>query len=229
MCPNTLEETHEMSKVPYSSAVGSLMYAMMCTHLDICYVGGLVSRYQYNPGIRHWIAVKRILRYLKGTTNYFLCYQGKDLTLKGYIDDDWGGDLDECKSTSSYAFLLNDGCISWRSKKQTCVSLSTMEAEFVACTSAVQESVWLKRFLCHLGIVSSPVGPLTICCDSQSAIAYTKDPKYHEKTKHIDTKYNFIRDIVEKKEVTLKCIPTHMMVADPFTKSIPRDIFIVSY
>ncbi|XP_073051273.1 secreted RxLR effector protein 161-like [Primulina eburnea] len=139
MCPNNSEEIHEMSKVPYFSAIGSLMYAMMCTCPDICYAMGLVSRYQSNPRRRHWSAVKKILRYLKGTTDYFLCYQGKDLTLKGYTDADWGGDLDERKSTSGYAFLLNDGCISWRSKKQTRVSLSTMEAEFVACASAVQE------------------------------------------------------------------------------------------
>lgn len=202
------------------------MYAMMCTRPDICYDVCLVSRYQYNPGRRHWSAVKRILRYLKGTTDYFLCYQGNDLTLMGYADADWDGDLDERKSTSGYAFLLNGGCISWRSKKQTCVSLSTIEAEFVACASAVQEGVWLRRFLYHLGVVSNPVGTVTVYCDNQSAIAYTKDPKYHGKTKHIDTKYNIIRDIVEKKEVTLKYMPTRVMVADPFTKPIPRDIFI---
>ncbi|XP_073137364.1 secreted RxLR effector protein 161-like [Henckelia pumila] len=198
ICPNIFEEIHEIFKVPYSSAVGSLMYAMMCTRPDICYVVGLVSRYQSNPGGRHWSAVKRILRYLKGTTD-FLCYQGNDLTLMGYTDADWGGDLDERKSTSGYAFLLNGGCVSWRSKKQTCVSLSTMEAKFVACASAVQEGVWLRRFLDHLGIVSSPVGAVTVYLDNQSATDYTKDPKYHGKTKYINTKYNFIRDIIEKK------------------------------
>jgi len=148
------------------------------------------------------------------------------LWLRGYTDADWGGDLDERKSTSGYAFLLNDGAISWSSKKQTCVSLSTMEAEFVACSSAVQEAVWLRRFLGHLGIIDNCVGAVTIYCDSQAAIAYTKDPKYHGKTKHIDTKYNFVRDIIEKKEVTLKYISMHAMVADPLTKPIPRDVFI---
>ena len=121
-----------MSNVPCSSAIGSLMYATMCTRPDICYVVSMVSRYQANPGMKHWRAMKRILRYLKGTVNYSLCYQGKGLCLVGYSDVDWAGDLDERKSISGYTFLLNNGSITWRSKKQTCIALSTMEAEFVA-------------------------------------------------------------------------------------------------
>jgi hypothetical protein len=100
MSPKTQEEKEKMSRVPYSSAVGSLMYAMMCTRPDICYVVGLVSRFQSNPGFAHWKAMKRILRYLKGTMDYALCYQGEDLCLVGYSDVDWGSDLDERKSTT---------------------------------------------------------------------------------------------------------------------------------
>ena len=85
----------------------------MCIGLDICYAVGLVSRFQNNPGLKHWMVVKRILRYLKGTSYYVLCYQGKDLRLAGYTDANWGGDLDQLKSTSRYAFLLNDCVISW--------------------------------------------------------------------------------------------------------------------
>ena len=128
-----------MSKVPYSSAIESLMYAMMCTCPDICYAVRLISRFQSNPGIKHWMSVKRILRYLKGTTDYVLCYQGRDFQLIGYTDADWGGDLDQRKSTFGYAFLLNDCAISWGSKKQNCIALSTMEAEYVACSSANSE------------------------------------------------------------------------------------------
>ena len=137
-----------MSRVPYASAVGSLMYAMMCTRPDICYAVGLISRFQSNPGQKHWMAVKRILRYLKGTLDYMLCYQGKkDLRLIGYSDADWRGDVDQCKSSSGYAFLLNDSTILWSSKKQSCVALSTMEAEYVACFAATQDAVWLRSFL----------------------------------------------------------------------------------
>jgi len=156
-CPKTQSEKDAMKRVPYSSAIGSLMYAMLCTRPDICYAVGLVSRYQSNPGQTHWKDVKRILRYLRGTVDYKLCYQGSDLQLVGYSDADWGGDLDERKSTSGYVFLLNNGTISWSSKKQTCIALSTMEAEFIACSTAVQEVVWLKRFMEHLGIIGRPM------------------------------------------------------------------------
>ncbi|XP_038713441.1 secreted RxLR effector protein 161-like [Tripterygium wilfordii] len=111
MEPKTPEEKERMSRVPYASAVGSLMYAMMCTRPDISSAVGLVTRFQSNPGPEHWKAVKRILRYLKGTMNYMLVYQGKDLRLFGYCDVDWGGDVDERKSTSGYAFILNVGAI----------------------------------------------------------------------------------------------------------------------
>ena len=143
-----------MARVPYASAVGSLMYAMMCTRPDICYAVGLVSRYQSNPGYKHWNAVKRILAYLRVTTDYALCYQGGDMRLVGYTDADWGGDIDERKSTSGYAFLLSRGAISWSSKKQTCTALSTMEAEFVACSTTVREAVWLRRFYEDLNVVT---------------------------------------------------------------------------
>ena len=152
MCPKNPQEREEMSRVPYASVVGSLMYAMMCTRPDICFVVGLVSRYQSNPGREHWKVVKRILRYLKGTMDYCLVYQGSKLCLVGYSDADWGEDLDQCKSTSGYVFLFNKGAISWCSKKQTCIALSTMEAEFIACSIVVQEAVWLRRFFLEIWV-----------------------------------------------------------------------------
>ena len=227
MCPKTPEEKEKMSRVPYASAVRSLMYAMMCTHPDICYVVGLVSRFQSNPGQKHLMAVKRILRYLKGTSDYMLCYQGKkDLRLIGYSDADWGGDVDQCKSTSGYAFLLNDSAILWSSKKQSCVALSTLEAEYVACSAATQDAVWLRRFLQHLEIVKSALEPVTIFCDKTAALAVAKHPKYHGKTKHIKKRYHYIRDAITDKDVVLKYISTNNMVADPLTKPIVRDVFI---
>ncbi|XP_075074757.1 secreted RxLR effector protein 161-like [Nicotiana tabacum] len=155
MCPRIENQKEDMSRVPYSSVVGSLMYVMMCTRPDICYVVGLVSRYQSNPGRDHWKAVNRIFKYLKGTANYSLCYSGNGLYLRAYTDADWAGDRNDRKSTSGYAFLLNGGAISWKSKKQTCTTLSTMEFEFVACASVVQKAVWLKRFFEYLDITKN--------------------------------------------------------------------------
>ena len=123
--------------------------------------------------------------------------------------------------------MLNNGAISWRSKKQTCIALSTMEVEFIACSATVQEVIWLRRFLQSLGIVKDVLGPTTFYSDNQTAIAYVKDPKYHGRTKHIDTKNNFIRDIIARKEVILKYLPMREMVVDPFTKSISRDMFSI--
>ena len=100
-----------------------------------------------------------------------------------------------------------------------------MKAEFVALSSTMQEAVWLKHFLVHLGVYNNVVEPVTINCDSQAAIAYTKDPKYHGKTKHIDIKYNFVRDMVVQKEVNVKYISTHQMIADPLTKPIACDAY----
>ena len=227
MCPTTPEEKEKMSRIPYASAVGSLMYAMMCTRPDICYAVGLLSRFQSNPGQKHWMAVKRILRYLKGASDYMLCYQGKkDLRLIGYSDADWGGDVDQCKSTSGYAFLLNDSAILWSCKKQSCVALSTMEAEYVDCSAATQDAVWLRSFLQHLEIIKSALEPVTIFCDNTAALAVAKDPKYHGKTKHIKKRYHYIRDAITGKDVVLKYISTNNMVADPLTKPIARDVFI---
>ncbi|XP_055811856.1 secreted RxLR effector protein 161-like [Solanum dulcamara] len=224
MCPKTKKEKKNMSRVSYSSAIGSLMY-IMCTCPDISYAVSLVSRYQSNPGRDHWKAVEKIFRYLKGTVDYSLCYSGSDLFLRGYADVVWAGDRNDRKSTSDYAFLLNSGAISWKSKKQTCTTLSIMESEFVACASAVQEAVWLKRLFEHLNIAKNSKGPLILNCDGHVAISYTNDPKYHSKTKRIDIKYNFVRDIVVSGEINLQYIPTREMIADPFTKAISRDLF----
>ena len=142
------------------------------------------------------MAVKRILRYMKETSDYVMCYQGKDLHLVRYTDAGWGGDLDQCKSTSGNEILPNDCAISWSRKKQYCIALSTMEAEYVACSSTIQEAVWLRRFLQHLEIVKKTSEPMTIYCDRTVVLAYVKDPKYHGKTKHIHIRYHFVRNMI---------------------------------
>ncbi|KAL0293770.1 UNVERIFIED_CONTAM: Retrovirus-related Pol polyprotein from transposon TNT 1-94 [Sesamum calycinum] len=176
LCHKTEEEKKRMAKIPYASTVGSLIYAMMCTRPDLCFAVGMVSRYQSNPGPDHWVAVKRILRYLKGTSNLALCYHGGSLRLVGYSDADGSADRDERKSTSGYAFLLGGVAITWCSKKQLCISLSTMEAEYIACTSAVQEAIWLRRFLKSLRISAHVDDAVVIYCDNTATIAYAKDP-----------------------------------------------------
>ena len=124
-----------MKAIPYSSSVGSLQYAQVCTCSDLAFVTGLLGRYQSNPGIEHWRLVKKVLRYLQGIKGLMLMYRRSDsLHIEGYIDSDYAGD--ERKSTSRYIFTLAGGAISWKSSKQTVIILSTMYAEFVACYEA---------------------------------------------------------------------------------------------
>jgi len=123
-----------MSKFPYASAVGSLMYAMVCTRPDIAHAVGVVSRYMNNPGKEHWMVVKWILRYLRGTTNQEICFGGLDIPLQGYVDADMAGDRDNKRSTTGYVFTVGGKTISWVSKLKSVVALSTMEAEYVVAT-----------------------------------------------------------------------------------------------
>ena len=137
-----------MSRVPYASAVGSLMYAMVCTRLDIAHAVGVLSRFMSKPGKEHWTVVKRVFRYLRGTSDYGLCYQGrpgldKVLDIRGFVDADWAGDLDHRRYTSGYVFNLFGVEVSWMSKKQYVVALSTTEAEYMVATHASNEAVWL--------------------------------------------------------------------------------------
>jgi hypothetical protein len=130
----------------YASAVGSLMYAMVCTRPDIAHAVGVLSRYMSKPGKEHWTTVKRVFRYLCGTTNYGLCYQGRPgldrvVDIHGFVDADWVGDLDRRRSTSGYVFNLFGGEISWMSKRQVVVALSTTKVEYMAATHASKEAM----------------------------------------------------------------------------------------
>eukprot|EP00253_Pinus_taeda_P013038 PITA_13038 len=147
-CPKAQEEEEGMSCVPYASAAGSQMYAMVCTRLDIAHVVGVLSRFTSKPRKEHWTTVKLVFRYLCGTSDYGLCYQGRPgldrvLDIRGFVDADWAGDLDHRRSISGYVFNLFRGAVSWMSKKQYVVALSTIEVEYIAATHASKEVVWL--------------------------------------------------------------------------------------
>ena len=141
MCPKTPIEIEAMRRIPYASAVGSLMYAMLCTRPDICFAVGMVARYQSNPGQGHWIAVKKILKYLRRTKEYSLVYQASEMYPLGYTDSDFQSDRYSRKSTSGYVFTLGGGAVIWKSVKQKCIADSTMEAEHVAASEAAKEAV----------------------------------------------------------------------------------------
>ena len=226
-CPKTQEEEEDMSHVPYASAVGSLMYAMVYTRLDIAHAVGVLSRYMSKPRKDHWTIVKRVFKYLHGTTNYGLCYQGRPgldrvVDIHGFVDADWVGDMDCRRSTSGYVFNLFGGAISWMSKRQAVVELSTIEAEYMESTHESEEAVWLQRLCSGIGLVQHAV---RIDCDSHSAIFLVKNIIYHSKTKHSDVQYHFVRDMVEEKKVLSEKVDTLKNVADSVTKFVSIEKF----
>src|SRR5436190_9412193 len=152
-CPRNNLEMESMKNIPYASAVGSLMYAQTCTRPDISFAVGMLDRYQSNPGMEHWRAAKKVMRYLQGTQDYMHTYRRSDqFEVIGYSDADFAGCVDSRKSTSGFVFLLAGGAISWKSVKQSITASSTMEAEFVACFEATSHALWLQNFISGLGV-----------------------------------------------------------------------------
>ncbi len=211
--------------VLYQSMVGSLLYAAIATRPDIAQAVGVVSKFNANPSHAHLTAVKRILRYLKGTQDFFLEYRktDKSFSLIGYSDADWAGDQDDRHSTSGNLFLMAGGPVSWLSKKQAIVALSTCEAEYVALSTATQETIWLRRLLDSLK--TSPSGAITVMEDNQGAIAIAKNPVAHARTKHIDIRYHFIRETIQEGLIELHYCPTEKMLADILTKPLSKGRF----
>ena len=208
-----------MKNIPYQEAVGCLMYLSQCTRPDILFAVNLLSRFNNNPGPKHWEAVKHLLRYLRGTSKMKLCYNADaNSKLVGYSDADWASDLDDRRSTSGYIFLLQGGAISWSCKRQTTVSLSTCEAEYMALSAAVQEASWWRGLMSQL----SEEGPIELRCDNQSTICIARNGGYTPRTKHIDIRHHFIRDALDRRIVDLSYVQTDEQVADGLTKPLQR-------
>lgn len=198
---------------------------MTATRPDLAYGVNLISRFVSSPTTMHWLAAKRILRYLKGTTDLGIFYRrGKgELKLIAFTDSDYAGDLDDRRSTSGFVFMLGSGAVSWSSKKQSVVALSTTEAEYIAAALCACHCVWIRRVLEKLGAEEN-TGTL-IMCDNSSTIQLSKNPVLHGKSKHIDVRFHFLRDLVNKAEVELRYCNTHNQVADVFTKPLKLEQF----
>ena len=217
-----VEGSEKVDQRLYQSAVGSLLYLSIGTRPDITYAVSSVAKFCANPNKQHWTAVKRIMRYLKGTLHLGLLYcKDGSKECVGHSDADWAGDLDDRRSTSGYVFQLSGAAISWRSKKQTCVALSTAEAEYMALASAAQEAMWLQQLTTEL--TNEPTGATVIFEDNQSAISMAKNPQFHGRAKHIAIKYHFIREQVNNGVVELRYCRTNEMIADMFTKGLHKD------
>ncbi|KAI3736061.1 hypothetical protein L6452_15593 [Arctium lappa] len=204
----------------YRRLIGSLRY-LIHTRPDLGYPVGVVSRYMESPRESHLQAVKQILRYIKGTVNHGLVYrQGGNGELVGYNDNNHGMDRDDGKGTTGMAFYFSGNLITWCSQKQRTVALSSCESEFMAATSAACQALWLRSLLQDL--ISSEVKRVKLYVDNKSAIELMKNPVFHGRRKHIDTRYHFIRECVEKELICVEHISGEEQRADILTKALPR-------
>ncbi|GJS62213.1 retrotransposon protein, putative, ty1-copia subclass [Tanacetum coccineum] len=217
-CPVRDCDVERMSKVSYANTVGSLMYLMVCTRPAIAYAISVVSRYLANPGKNHWEAVKWILKYLRGTANVDLVYgtdRGNHVNITGFVDSDYTKNPDKGRYITSYAFLVHGCVVSWKAMLQHVMALSTTEAEYMALTEAVKEVIWLRGLLEELGVELNTV---EVNCDNQGAFHLSRNHVFHERTKHINVRYHFIREVLETKTVKVLKVGTEHNATDALTK-----------
>lgn len=217
--PTTVKEQADMKAVLYREAVGLLNWAAVGMRPDISFAIGQLSQYLENPGRVHWEAAKHIFRYLQGTKGWKLTYGGEKSGLEGYTNVD-GSSQEHRRAISGYAILIDGSTVSWSSKKQELVTLSTTEAEYIATTHASKELIWLGRLI---GEIYRPLEhPMTLHSDNQSSIALAHaHEQFHARTKHINMHYHFIRYSIENSTIHLVYCPTKDMTADILTKALP--------
>lgn len=202
--------TDARSSLLYATAIGSLMYAAVGTRVDIAYAVQNLSQFTQNPGPEHWTAVKRVFRYLKGTTDYGLVYGGRlswpDRLITAYSDADWGSNPNDQKSITGNTYLLGGAAIGWLSKKQTVTATSSCEAEYVAASACSRHITWLRNMFDGLGYKQET--PTQVYCDNQAAISLSHDFQFHARSKHIDIQHHFIRDKVADETIIISYVPT---------------------
>jgi transposase InsO family protein len=221
------DERERLAALPYRSLVGSLMYVASGSRPDIMFAVSKLSRYLDCYRETHWQAAIRVVRYLKGTRDLALHLGGSTITptLMGYSDSDYANDsgADGRKSVSGHCFTLGSGVVSWSSKKQKTIADSTCAAEYMAASDAGRELVWLRTLLRELGFNPTTATPLL--CDNTAAVVLCEDQAFHNRVKHLDVKYHWIRERVENGELIVKQIPTSGNVADVLTKALPGPRF----
>ncbi|GBN96234.1 Retrovirus-related Pol polyprotein from transposon TNT 1-94 [Araneus ventricosus] len=215
LCTGTTSD----DKLPYRELIGSLNYLAVCTRPDIAYSINKLSQYLTCYDKSHWLAAKRVLRYLKKTINYGLVFELDDKVVYGYSDSDWGNSQEGRKSYSGCCFMLSNSVISWESRKQKTVALSSTESEYMSLSDSCKEALYLHKLLSELdlGILCKQI---TINVDNNSAIKLAENSLFHSRTKHIDIRHHFIRDVLEDRKIAVKHVSTSKMGADILTKPL---------
>ncbi|GJS10762.1 hypothetical protein Tco_0367558 [Tanacetum coccineum] len=199
---STHAELKRMQNVPYASAMGSIMYAVRCTCLDVAFAQNITSRFQQNPGDLHWTTVKNIMKYLWNT---------KDMFLTGYV------------------FVLNGGAVDWKSAKQSIFATSSAEAEYIAAYDASKEAVWVRKFISGLGVVPTIEKPISMYCDNTGAINIANESGITKGARHFRAKVHYLRKVIEFGDIKLEKVHTDDNLADLFTKALAFPKHSITY
>jgi hypothetical protein len=210
--------------IGYMSLVGSILYAALVSRPDIAYAVQALGRHIQASTVVHHVAAKRVLRYLTGTRDLGIKYSvggaSGGALMEGYSDSDWAGDVDTRRSTTAYVFMIAGGAMSWSSRLQATVALSSTEAEYMSLCAAAQEAIYLRQLLADLGYEQRE--PTVIYDDNQGCVALAQSDRINKRTKHIDVRYHFVRERVESRELKIKYVPTEHQLADMLTKALER-------
>ncbi|XP_047115714.1 secreted RxLR effector protein 161-like [Schistocerca piceifrons] len=223
-CENKLtdEENLVLHRIPYQQAVGSLLYLAQSTRPYVSYAVEVLSRFNSNYRKIHWEAVKRIMQYIKGTVNVGQTFRKSGTTeIESFCDADYASDLHQWLSTTGYIFKLAGTAVSWTSKRQQTVALSTTEAEYMALSAAGQKAVYLQGLLRELCVTHSEKS-VSVCCDNRDAIALCHNGVHHPRTKHIDVRHHYIRDLIKTRKFSVKPVNIDKQQADFLTKVLPK-------
>jgi hypothetical protein len=222
MSPKTDSEKKVMNDKPYRSVLGSVMWGQLATRPDLSFSLSLLARFQANPGIDHWNALMHVIGYIKNTLDYGLTYsRDGNLSPHAFVDADYGGCRDTRRLTSGYVFLMAGAPVTWSSKRQTTIALSTVEAEYIAMSRCAQQMVWMHNWLSEVEVAYSVPGQIS--GDNCGAIALTKNTKDHGKVKHIDIRHHYICELVQSRTIDIEQVPSSDNLADLFMKPLPRD------
>lgn len=218
--PSVPGEAEKVDRTKYQELIGSLLHLSVYSRPDISCSVNMLSQFNQDPRKQHWNLALKVVRYLATTINQKLEYKKTGKPLVGFVDANWAQDVNDRRSQSGFYFILAGAAISWESRKQKVVAMSSAEAEYIALTEAAKEASYFKYIFEELNIGKKD--PITIFSDSQSAQHMAKFGSHHHRTKHIHYKYHFIRETVENGVVNIKYVPTQNMPADFLTKPVPK-------
>lgn len=223
-CGIDLTAPSEPCTQPYREAIGSLMYLMVGSRPDLAYCVGVLAKHVQNPTKVHWDALMRVLRYVIHTKELGLVYGGTGASMVPlvYTDADWAGDRANCRSVSGFVALMSGGAVSWCARQQEVVALSSAESEYISMCNGAKETMWLRRLASGMQVVPHMDQPTVMFVDNQAAMGLAHNLSVNRRSKHIEVRFHYTRQVLEDGSLKLEYCPTENMSADMFTKPLGR-------